>query len=271
MANIVYISVGMGSTLHSSLELGRRLDEAGHEITFVSHMGIGDWVALYGFPFVRLTGHREAKQQSNGDPRPKPFWRNAGSMLRWMVRQRRIRRQSIENDEIEALVSRLAPDLLLIDIECHFAVIATAGLGIPTVLAMFWFSTFRRPGLPPLHVDMLPGSGLKQRLAIRAAWLRLWMETRRLEWRRRLGRRGLKAALSPVQYGTVHYSDLKSVARYRRYRLGRETDRFQWLRPYMYRHLPVITFNAWDMEFPHTPHANLHYVGPMLNLHRREP
>lgn len=271
MANIVYISVGMGSTLHSSLELGRRLDEAGHEVTFVSHVDIGDWVGLYGFRFVRLIGHRQAEKQSNADPMPKPSWRNTRCMLRWILRQRRIRRQSIENDEIETLVSRQAPDMLLIDIECHYAVIATAGLGIPTVLTMFWFSTFRRPGLPPLHIYMMPDGGLKHQLAIGTAWLRLWMETRRLEWRRRFSRRGLKAALNPVSYGTVHYSDLKSVARHYRYRLARETERFQWLRPYMYRCLPIITFNAWEMEFPHTPHPNLHYVGPMLNPHRPEP
>jgi hypothetical protein len=201
-----------------------------------------------------------------------PRWSvtNVPRRLRWIDRRRRIRRKSIENGEIEAVIKRLDPDLLLIDIECHFAVIATARLGIATVLPMFWFCTFRQPGLPPLHTSMMPSRLWHRRLAIRAAWWWLRLVTIGREWSQRISRRGMRSVLRPVSYSTVRYCDLKAVARSRGYALGWETDRTQWLRPYMYRRLPILCFNAWGLEFPHTPHPNLHYVGPMINQHRPE-
>ena len=60
MANIVYISIGMASTLHGSLELCRRLVDAEHQVSFVCHKDVSNWVDHYGFPFFLLTGYEEA-------------------------------------------------------------------------------------------------------------------------------------------------------------------------------------------------------------------
>ncbi|NNL97394.1 MAG: hypothetical protein HKO63_04240 [Acidimicrobiia bacterium] len=38
----------------------------------------------------------------------------------------------------------------------------------------------------------------------------------------------------------------------------------------MYTRLPVLCLNAYELEFPHTPHPNIRYVGPMVNRHRTE-
>lgn len=271
MAHIVYISIGMGSTLHTSLELGRRLRNKNHQVTFVSHRDVGQWFDLHGFPFHRLLGPGQAAQQQVDDHSPMFSWRSLGEISRWVGRRRKHRRASLENDEIETLVKRLGPDLLIIDLECHFAVIATYGLGIPTVLASFFFTTFRSLGLPPLHTFRMPGGGLRNRLGNERAWLRTWYDTRCLELGHRFSKAGLMAAMSEVSFGTVQFSDLKALARLRAYPRRRETDRFQWLRPYMYRHLPVISFNAWELEFPHDRHPNLRYVGPVINRHRPEP
>ena len=270
VGHIVYISVGMASTLHSSLELCRRITMVGHRVTVVSHRDIERHVKPNGYTFIQLSGDREIQELLRDDPMPKWSARNLVGLLHWVVRRRRARRRSIENDEIEALISTLVPDLLLIDIECHFAVIATSRSGVATLLTMFWFNTFRQPGIPPPSTMMMPGRRWHRRLAIHGAWLWIRMASIGCQWRQRIGRRGLGSLLRPIAYGTNRYHELKAVARYRSYNLRFETDRSQWLRPYMYRRLPILCFNAWEMEFPHIKHPSLHYVGPMIGKHRIE-
>ncbi len=260
----------MASTLHSSLELCRRITMVGHQVTVVSHRDIERHVKPNGFTFIQLSGDREILELLRDDPMPKLSARNLVGLLHWVVRRRRASRKSIENNEIETLIRSLVPDLLLIDIECHFAVIATSRSGVATLLTMFWFNTFKQPGIPPPNTMMMPGRRWHRRLAIHGAWLWLRMASIGCKWRQRIGRRGLGSLLRPIAYGTNRYHELKAVARYRSYNLRFETDRSQWLRPYMYRRLPILCFNAWEMEFPHNKHPSLHYVGPMIGEHRTE-
>ena len=267
---IVYITNGLSSTLNSSFELSRRLCDAGHEVTYLSPADIEQRVTAQGYPFLRLAEDRRFLELVRDDP---PLWSCASrplAGLRWIARRRRIRRRSIANDEIERVVRRLAPDVLLIDIEMHFAILATAAAEIPTLLPIVWFSIFRRPGLPPLHTDLMPGGSRRRRWIIRLAWWRLRLETLHLEWRQGLARWRQGDLLRPVPYETFRFADLKALARSRGLRLRRITSRSHWLRPTLYQRLPILCFNAWEMEFPHRPHPNLHYVGPMVDPRRRE-
>lgn len=270
MAHVVYVSVGMASTLHSSIELCRRLRQGGHRITFISHRDIGDQVGLSEFTFFHLSGYGEFNDRANSDPIPEHPLRNIPAFYRWFRRRRCLRLESIARTEIESLLEDLEPDLLLIDIECHFAVIATARLGLPTFLAMFFFSIFRQPGLPPLHSSKLPANTWHQELAARFLW---WQSRLASRWQalvRQYGRRGLRAALRPVPYSTVNYADLRALARSRGYDLATQTDRSHWLRPYAYKQLPILCFNVWEMELPQPRHPHVHYVGPMINVERPE-
>ena len=270
MGHIVYITNGMASTLHSSFGLSRRLEQAGHRISYISHVDVEQAVTLNGFAFYPLTAERTYQVTLRRNGMPRSSLTRPDRWLRWVAQRRRIRRQSIDNDEIERLIRRLDPDLLVIDIECHFAVIAIAELRIPTVLAIVWFTLFRHPNLPPLHTSMMPGSSGYDRLAIGLAWWWLRACTVGREWRQRFGWSGLASSLRPVAYGTNRYPELRAIARSRGYDLGAETDRAQWLRPMMYSRLPILCFNAWELEFPHARHPNLHYVGPMIDPQRRE-
>ena len=51
---ILYITNGMASTLNSSLELSRRLTEAGHTVIYVSHEDIGSTVTAEGYEFLQF-------------------------------------------------------------------------------------------------------------------------------------------------------------------------------------------------------------------------
>jgi UDP:flavonoid glycosyltransferase YjiC (YdhE family) len=258
LANIAFIAHGLTSPLNAGLELSRRLRDGGHRVTFLSHADIGEVVRAHGFAFVRL--NEPAAMWPPGSGRIGP-----GAIAQIPV-WRRMRKESIETDQIERAVAAIDPDLLLIDIEMHYPVIATASLGIPTMLVMNWLSIYRLPDLPPLNSKLAPGDAAE----IERAWRRVRMEAIGARLRHKLSRHGVGDVLRPVSVGTRFYADLKQVARFRGYPLRATTDRKQWLRPYMYTRLPVLCLNAYELEFPHTPHRNITYAGPMVNRHRVE-
>lgn len=268
--HVVYLTNGFASNLHSSFELSRRLVEAGHRVTYVSPVDVEAQVAAQGLPFIALRRDRTLGRPTAEEETAVERASGLRRVVRRLALRRRIRRRTVENDEIERLVQRLEPDVLLIDIELHMAVMATAHLGIPTFLPIVWFSIFRRPGLPPLHTDLMPAHTWTGRLAVAWAWRRLRLRKAGRTMRRRLSLEGLRDYFRPVHYETRLLTDLKAVARARGFPFRRATDRSQWLMPTMYRHLPVLSYNLPEMEFPGAGHPRLHYVGPMIHRDRRE-
>ena len=123
MAHIAYISIGMSSALNAGLEMARRLSVAGHKVTFLSHEDIEDAVVQNGYTFVRLGADRWWREQIGEGALRRPSLSMPGSWLPWIRERRRLRRDSIENCELESRISELRPDLLVIDMECHFTVI----------------------------------------------------------------------------------------------------------------------------------------------------
>lgn len=263
VADITFVSHGMTSPLNASLALCRRLRNAGHQITYVSHADIGDVVTANGFSFVRLVEDGHVRDDAMAEPRRNP--------VRWLRAMRSARVRSSKLDEIERVIGALNPDLLIIDIEMHYAIIATASLRIPTVLAMNWFSVYRRPGFPPPGSRILPDQGVESKRAAQSEWRAVRLRGLVARARHKIGRGGIGDLVRPIGYGTYHYADLKAVARARGFPLRIETDRRQWLRPYTYTRYPVVCFNALEMELPHVPPPNLQYVGPMVDLQRAEP
>ena len=218
MAHFAFIAHGLTSPLNASLELSRRLINAGHRVSYISHADVGTAVEAQGLPFVRLTeGGVPAESPPTTTDLRKPF-SSAAEM-------RRTRERTINSREIERAITELHPDMLLIDIEMHYAVIATAGLGIPTMLVMNWLSVFKLPDLPPLNTQLMPGD----EAAIGRAWRRVRVDALKARVRHKLSKRGVGDLLRPVSYGTRYYADLKQVARVRNYSLASNTDRGQWL------------------------------------------
>lgn len=246
---------GLTSPLNASLELSRRLRRAGHDVTYLSHADVAAEVENHGFAFVQLTDQDEVRKTI-------PF----SNPIDWFRRMRTARTQSIRSTELEDELRSLNPDLLLIDLEMHYPVIATAALGIPTMLVMNFLSIFRLPGLPPLNSSLLPGD----HKAIERAWRRVRLEALGARIRHKLGKGAIGDVVRPVSYGTRFYADLRQVAKQRGYPLRANTDRKQWLRPFSYTLLPVLCLNASELEFPHEHHPNIRYVGPMVNKNRPE-
>ena len=270
MARIVYINHGMVSTLNASLEFSRRLHAAGHEVSYLSHRDLRDTVEAAGYAFHRLTACDRLGEELEAEVRGLNHLPRIQRRLKTIPLSRRYRQASLTTPELEDRVRSLRPDVAIIDMEMHYAIMATRRLGIPTVLPSLWFSVMRRPDLPPMHTPLRPAESLADRLRIRAAWWRL-VGARAVSratpaWRPNEIRR----RLAPVHYGTTHPDDLSDLAKARGLALKEETDWTQWLKPHLYPKLPVLYFNAWEMELPHDPAPGSEYVGPMVLRGRPE-
>jgi UDP:flavonoid glycosyltransferase YjiC (YdhE family) len=162
------------------------------------------------------------------------------------------------------------PDLLLIDLELHYVVIASAELGIPTAVIEGWYGIFERPGLPPTHTDIIPDGTAHTQSRIQQAWAELRQAKRRQRIRRRFSPSRLRTAGRPVRYQTMDLEELKAVARMHGFDFKREIDLDAWPIPMAYRRLPVLSCCAWELEFPHDPHPLMRYLGPLVQSERKE-
>lgn len=270
MAHIAYISIGMNSTIHGSIELGRRLSAAGHDVTFLSHQRIGDQVRASGFEFVHLEADDDWKTVEAQFPRPPVRPGTLVRLWRWAKKMRQLRQRSMSLAELDAAIEQLQPDLVLIDIECHVSVMASRQWQVPVALPMFWLSIYRQRGRPPLNTPLFPPQSAFDRIAIWFAWAKLHARVHAGRLKGLLSGSVFRTRFRPLFYSTIRYNDLADLARFRGYRLKEEVDRFQWLRPYMYMQLPVLSLNVYELDFPHAVHPNLSYIGPMLNRERAE-
>lgn len=259
MAHVLIVTSATAGRVNVSCELVRRLGRAGHEATIASPFDISDGVAAQGLTFVALGAPAPSgSPDAVGEP---PTVRRLISFLTRMrqVPNRRGRSEA-RADELELgdfleTVHDLQPDLILIDIELPAHLMAARSTDVPVALTTTMLSLWKRPGLPPLHRDIVPGVGWRgHRVGIEWAWIRF------RAWKRM---RNLRQRITRV--GEDQLSVLGIVAERTGFPLRREALKYHWLIPFVYRTLPVLEFNARELEFPHDPHSTVRYVGPVMD------
>jgi zeaxanthin glucosyltransferase len=261
VAHLVLITSSIASIYNANIELARRLALAGHRVTYACPDNIRDLVEAQGLEFVQLPGpaggHPVAARDGGGPVK----------ILRWLARLPTVsqrQQQAIAALGVSGfaqLARTLAPDLLLIDVELHQYTIAARAAGLPVALLSTWIALCKRPGLPPLHRYIVPGQGWSGRPpGIEWAWLRY------RAWKR------WHALLQAVRsVGVSPYSVLKRFAAQVGFPFDAEVAPDQWLLPFPYRSLPVLSLNAFELDLPHVPAPGYFYVGPMVAAQRREP
>jgi UDP:flavonoid glycosyltransferase YjiC (YdhE family) len=252
-ARILCVVSGLPSVLYPSLELARRLAAAGHRVTFASHAGARPLVEHHGLDFLDLEPSRHEAFLAA----------DTHSLPRRLLRLRERRAQAREAMSVGGFARALrerAPDLVLVNGEMHEHVIAALGAGARVALLNTFVSIWRQPGLPPPHALVLPGVGWKgSRAGIRLLWLAL-----------DLRKTARALVLRARAAGCDRVSILRLLAREAGLDLRRETDDRQWLIPFTWSRLPVLSLHALELELPHRPPERVRYVGPMLLASRPE-
>ena len=248
MANILCVTSGLRGILYSSLELTRRLCAAGHEVTYASVPAVRDTVGDHGAAFVALP--TSSYQDFLADDAETPT-------LARLTSTKKRRSQALASWNLDRFVETIRDteaDLVLIDGEMHEQIIAASATGVPLLLLNSFVSIWRHPGLPPAHRLVRPGVGWRgSRIGIELLWLELrlrsFFRSKRLYLRR---------------LGCDRISTLRLLAEKSGFDFRRETDFGQWLRPFTYKHIPVLSLHAQELDFPHTPSRRVHHVGPMV-------
>ena len=244
MACIVLVPGRVRSKLITVCELGIRLKRAGFDVAVVTTGPEAEEVEGLQSLHAELTLHPD---------------RGAG-VLGGSRRQRVERcRALVEAADVDGLARRLGelgPDLVLIDIEAHAETMAAVTAGFRVGLINVFFNLWKHPRVPPVHVPITPGVGLAgSRFGIEWAWLRYriwrWCELRRSR-----------------MDGNDFLTRLEAFAGRLGYPLDQEVDYYQGLLPWLYRNLPILNSNVLELDFPHTPQALSHYVGPMISENR---
>ncbi|EKU98799.1 glycosyl transferase, UDP-glucuronosyltransferase [Leptolyngbya sp. PCC 7375] len=249
MAHIVCMTGGLTGILNASFALVKQLEQAGHRVTYASPAQLREPVTAQGIPYVQL----DTWVIQAGEP-------SMGRWQKWRTLRER-QQQAVDALGVQNFVQtirELAPDLLLIDMEMHPHIMAAVTGQFSVALLCQFLSIWKRPSLPPMHTSIVPGKGLSgQRLAIEWSWWRYswrkWWEFQRECWRR---------------MGIDRVSILRCYARQIGYPWRNQRD--QWLVPYPHASLPILCFNALELDFPHDPHPSMNYVGPMVLENRQE-
>jgi len=262
VAHILIASSEMAGRINISLALARRLVERGHTVTLANPVAAEGRAAAVGAGFVRL--------ERGSSPAPEPGAPAASTAARLTARagqlstireRRAAAARALNPDGWRATVRDLGPDLALVDIELPAETLATWATGVPVALWTSMLSVWKRPDVPPLHTGIIPGEGWRgSRLGIEGAWMRFRIGKWVGNQRRRL-----------AKVGADRMSVLRTIADRYRFPFSAEISRYDWLLPYTYRTLPVLSFNALELEFPHQPRPNCSYVGPLLDRTRPGP
>lgn len=254
MGKILCVTNGLAGLLYSSLELARRLADAGHEIEYASFPEIGPTVEHHGVQFHALPPSRY-QEFLHGDA-----GKNGLNRLRHLSGRRQRAADAVAVTDLAGWIEDVGPDILLIDAEMHEHIIAASATGVPIALLNTFVSIWRRPGLPPPHHYAIPGRGWKGSRA--GEWF-LWQNLRL-----RKARRAVVQRMRHV--GCDRQAILRQLAERVGCDLTVEADFNQWLIPFTFSRFPVLSLHALEFEFPHEPPPGVHYVGPMVLADRSD-
>jgi hypothetical protein len=150
-------------------------------------------------------------------------------------------RESLAVSAFARFVREQPPDLILINGEMHAHIITASAAGARVALLNSFVSIWRHPGVPPPHTLARPGAGWS---GTRTGAALLWQVLRLRKMCRRWSERVRRIGCDRVSV----YRDLaRSVG----FSFERDTDARQWLMPFTYRHLPVLSLHAQEFEFAH--------------------
>lgn len=245
MAHIVCITGGLKGIFNASLALAQQLELAGHRITYASPHDFRDAVMAQGIDYVQL----EPWVIQPTDP-PIGRWKKLRTLRQ--RQQRAVDELGVQH--FAQTIQKLKPDLVLIDMEMTPHIMAGVISGLPMALLCQFLSIWKRPNLPPINSNIVPRKGLRgQWFGIELAWLNNGFVTWKEAWKQRWQRMGL---------------DRRSVwgcyAHQVGYPFPEQAGFSQWLIPYGQGQLPILCFNALELDFSHEPHPLMHYVGPMV-------
>jgi len=247
MAQVLCATSELAGLGQSCQELARRLAAAGHAVTLAGPPAVEARAEVAGVAYAPLAVPESTPSSSSG-----------GLLAHWQRRRTR-RAEALRATRVEQLLALLreqTPELVLLDGEQHAWIVAALGAGARVALLDTFVATWRAPGLPPPHRLLPAGSSP---LKLFAAWELLALRKR---WR------ALRQRLATA--GCDRVSVLRALAREYGVDLAAETDAREWLVPFTWRRLPLLSLHAREFQLPHEPPERVRFVGPLVPERARD-
>jgi len=255
MAHILCMTSGLTGIVNASLEVVRRLEAAGHQVTYACPWDrTKDVVERQGIRYRRLA-------PVDFDPAPLPQradGRYISVFRAWATAAERRQRglAALRMDEFTQALKSLRPDLILADQELSEHILTAVSLDYPVALLSPFFAFWRTPELPPVNCGL---TGASSRIEIELAWTKL------------RGKRTIERLWARLRTGAT---DRRSILCAYAAQIGYPTNNLQltsWLPPFTFADLPLLQMTASELELPHDPPDHVRFVGPMVAADRREP
>ncbi len=258
MAKIVCITSGLTGILNASFELMDRLKSDGHQIICATPWDVSEKVKRQGFEYEKLPPIDFAPVLVE-QKRVRSNWKKLLDRYKNISANRNQLLKQIYPSKYIDFLNRHQPDLVLLDIELHEYIIMTQKEQVPFVLLNQFFSIWRRPKLPYLKSEIIPGQGWKG--SDFGIWL-TWMQVKFRRWLQ-FGKQKLKSGF------TDRRSLLLALAKQQGFPKKYIGENY-WPGPFLYDELPVFNLVSEELEFPHNKRVNSFYVGPMVNNQRKD-
>lgn len=250
MARLLLVTNGPAGMRYSTVELGRRLRAAGHEVTLLSDPEVEATARHHDLGFRALATRAASEPAGNWFQR----WRGRDDHRQAMIEASGAR-------AFPAHLDAVAPDLVLLDGEMQEHVIVAAVSGVPLALMNTFCSIWRQAGTPPPHTDIRPGRGWRgSALGMSMAWRAFLARKRVREKTRWL-----------EQAGADRVSVLKVLADEQGFDFRNDADASQWLVPRAYPAFPALSLHAREFEWVEETPDGVHFLGPLLLRERLDP
>jgi len=254
---------GMPSCYNSGFVFARRFARSGVDIHIASDSDISKLAAKAGVKFFHLDSisHESNLNSWLSIKNKLKIGNKVQRVLKLIKAKLDFRRKTIADTQIQQLVSSIKPDVLLIDIECHVAIISSTGTGVPTALCTRMFD--HRPGgyCPPLNSNVIPSTTPYMKIIVAAQWYWLHMSA----WGKSLRQSISINRLAPLDYRTAKMPDIKAIARQNKVDLRPVTTTRHWFRPLTYVHLPIFSMTLKELDFERADRTGFDYIGPMID------
>lgn len=245
---IVIVNGGLQGQINASLGLIERLLALGHSVSFAcpGRQDLAAHLRRVGAEYVALPPWEPHFTQRKAGAWP--------SRIATRSTRRAAAVAELGTDAVVDVISARSPDLVLIEIEMVEHILAARAAGLPIAGLCGFQSIWRRPGLPPMGSQVIPGRGPWGTPAgLAALWHWQGLSTRALVLAQRLRNGGVDRRAVLAAHARAHGSSPPV-----------EYGRSNSLLPVDLGPLPVLCLTARELDFPHAAAPHLHFAGPMV-------
>ncbi|QXV63892.1 glycosyltransferase family 1 protein [Mucilaginibacter sp. 21P] len=255
MSTIVFAIADSISHYNASYKIANALRNAGHRIIY-----IGDSkkrqkeVESQGYQFETIYGEFFNSFEKTGKKglvnRVKNFYHHFKNLQRY-------KKALMEGTEIAAIIQKFNPEAFIIDVFHVIHAISLRRFGVKTIMLQTYVATDQDALVPPLNSDFIPGDDDKSRKRVKQLWSRLLLRRAFFNLVYQVTFAGLdKNSMVHAVINATGYPE-KAINFKRSFHPGL-TD------------IPELILSATEFDFKRQRKLNQHYVGPMVEMNRRD-